>query len=821
MNFSDIKRVAFLILLGLLVLLLAAGFIFQSDLLNLPFKGTPANGEPPSLESLNQPSPDGKYTASVSAENAGMGGSQITLALEGAKDVQVIAGGDEDSWVTNPIWSPDGKTVAYLRVVNVQAGDYEIDSRYELWVYDVASGESRLVTDSTALNPAISFDGTADILWVSNTQIRYPDNESFPTVYYTVDIHTLETTSETNQPKGGVEDKGAAALPGLVPYFSQCDSAWGNIILGTCTQYTICEQGCAISSVAMVFKYFGISTDPAKINEWLKANGGYYSGCLINWATAANLAPDRLTWVARVDSEDWSRLRYELDSGYPVILEVPFSYGQHFVVATGYSGDTVFINDPYYSSRTTLDSYGNHFEGLRIYHGPTSEPATCPAPTDTRVYVCNPALTPEYKDNSCSSLWYPIKGYSGNTTFLVENAQTTATSTNYGTWTPNLPSSGKYKVDAFIAAHGTFSKVCSWGSMTFGADSSKATYVITGQGGAHSEVVRDQLPLNDEWLNLGEFYFDAGKGGYVTLTDVTGELESSRNPSFGAMRFTLVGPAEYPVPAVSSLLPSLKLVGAGDFKLTLTGSGFYPESVVRWNGSDHATTYVSETQLTASISAADVASPGMVNVTVFNPTPGGGESSPILFPVLNITPLKGELLTASKVTFDWDDIAGADLYKLQLSLNKDFSTLVVQAKTPDSGYFYDTFLKYSTTYFWRIKYHIGDAWSEWSPAFKFTSMDPLTAPVLTEPDHKLLVNDASVTLSWQLVPNAATYKVVVAKDAAFITKVAKEIVETNSITLTLKDGKYYWRVRAFDPFGAKGPWSEVRIFKVNVVNAIE
>jgi len=63
MNFSDIKRIGFVVLLGLMILLLAVGFFFQANLLNLPFEGTPADGEPPSLEPLNQPSPDGKYIA--------------------------------------------------------------------------------------------------------------------------------------------------------------------------------------------------------------------------------------------------------------------------------------------------------------------------------------------------------------------------------------------------------------------------------------------------------------------------------------------------------------------------------------------------------------------------------------------------------------------------------------------------------------------------------------------------------------------------------------------------------------------------------------
>jgi hypothetical protein len=32
----------------------------------------------------------------------------------------------------------------------------------------------------------------------------------------------------------------------------------------------------------------------------------------------------------------------------------------------------------------------------------------------------------------------------------------------------------------------------------------------------------------------------------------------------------------------------------------------------------------------------------------------------------------------------------------------------------------------------------------------------------------------------------------------------------------LPPGKYFWRVRAFDEYGAKGPWSDYRIFKIVV-----
>jgi hypothetical protein len=48
---------------------------------------------------------------------------------------------------------------------------------------------------------------------------------------------------------------------------------------------------------------------------------------------------------------------------------------------------------------------------------------------------------------------------------------------------------------------------------------------------------------------------------------------------------------------------------------------------VRFNGSDRTTTFVSATQLTAQITAADVAVAGTPSITVFNPAPGGGTSA--------------------------------------------------------------------------------------------------------------------------------------------------------------------------------------------------
>jgi hypothetical protein len=99
-----------------------------------------------------------------------------------------------------------------------------------------------------------------------------------------------------------------------------------------------------------------------------------------------------------------------------------------------------------------------------------------------------------------------------------------------------------------------------------------------------------------------------------------------------AQTFT-VNAASNPVPTATSLAPSAIVAGSSAFTLTVNGSNFVNGSIVRWNGANRTTTFVSPTQLTADITAADVQTQGTRTVTVFNPTPGGGTSGNLTFTV--------------------------------------------------------------------------------------------------------------------------------------------------------------------------------------------
>ena len=91
-------------------------------------------------------------------------------------------------------------------------------------------------------------------------------------------------------------------------------------------------------------------------------------------------------------------------------------------------------------------------------------------------------------------------------------------------------------------------------------------------------------------------------------------------------------------PALSSLSPSIASSGGAPFNLTVNGTNFASGYTVQWNGSSRPTTFVSSTQLTAAIPAADITTAGTAQVTVLNPASGGGSTSPLTFTVSQSMP---------------------------------------------------------------------------------------------------------------------------------------------------------------------------------------
>ena len=91
-----------------------------------------------------------------------------------------------------------------------------------------------------------------------------------------------------------------------------------------------------------------------------------------------------------------------------------------------------------------------------------------------------------------------------------------------------------------------------------------------------------------------------------------------------------------PVPKINSLSPPSLPAGAVSQTLAINGTGFVQASTVTYNNAAHTPTYVNTSQLTISLSTADLTTVGSYPVVVSNPAPGGGPSNTMNFAVSNI-----------------------------------------------------------------------------------------------------------------------------------------------------------------------------------------
>jgi uncharacterized repeat protein (TIGR01451 family) len=95
----------------------------------------------------------------------------------------------------------------------------------------------------------------------------------------------------------------------------------------------------------------------------------------------------------------------------------------------------------------------------------------------------------------------------------------------------------------------------------------------------------------------------------------------------------VTGSAYSTLPSLSSLSPQSVLAGAPVLTLTVNGSNFSSSSVVNWNNTGVPTAFVNPNQLNATVASSLLVNPGFADVTVSNPSPGGGTSGSLPFTI--------------------------------------------------------------------------------------------------------------------------------------------------------------------------------------------
>src|ERR1051325_7124858 len=122
-------------------------------------------------------------------------------------------------------------------------------------------------------------------------------------------------------------------------------------------------------------------------------------------------------------------------------------------------------------------------------------------------------------------------------------------------------------------------------------------------------TVGRRLPPGHQWLSIHP------PGGQALL--VGGNLPVA-SPSPPATPIPTPAPTPAPTaqtPAITSLNPGSASAGGPAFSIVVSGSNFIPTSTVKLNGSARTTTFVSSTQLVATINASDTASAGTSIIT--------------------------------------------------------------------------------------------------------------------------------------------------------------------------------------------------------------
>ena len=169
------------------------------------------------------------------------------------------------------------------------------------------------------------------------------------------------------------------------------------------------------------------------------------------------------------------------------------------------------------------------------------------------------------------------------------------------------------------------------------ATAAGATFTLTVNGADFQSgaiVQWNGSPLPTTFVNDTQLTSSVSASLIATAGNAIITVTNPGGPASSAAGFTINASAY----AITSLTPIFATAGGAAFSLTVNGTGFTPGTTVQWNGMPLTTTYGSGTQLTASVAAGLLTSPGNAMISVMDPS--GAASSAVTFQIAAQPPLK-------------------------------------------------------------------------------------------------------------------------------------------------------------------------------------
>lgn len=345
---------------------------------------------------MTQLSPNGLQVLYVTAENSGMKNATIWLANADLSQATALVTSDSNDayWVTNPIWSPDGQKIAYVKAVQTNPTSDFANYRYEIWVID-SNGSNNLLRENTYFHPIVGYGGKTTLHWITSSEIGFPNRAVIPAEQLKVNINTLQVSNVSQELLP--ESMPSQASISDVPFYYKGSSPWGGKHIGNydgsdqnelnCP--TLASKGGAITAAAMTLRYVINNDDttinPGTINDIAGQNSAINNDCELRWqnlGSAKGLQTDT-SFLMRQPEDDITEWRAnvlfstkrEISAGVPVVLWYWHIYPttKVFLTVFGFDGDTIIGYDPSDSNGATNlvshDFYDPTYpiEGVVIY----------------------------------------------------------------------------------------------------------------------------------------------------------------------------------------------------------------------------------------------------------------------------------------------------------------------------------------------------------------------------------------------------------------------------------------------------------------------
>ncbi|OPX65077.1 MAG: Fibronectin type III domain protein [Methanomassiliicoccales archaeon PtaB.Bin134] len=182
------------------------------------------------------------------------------------------------------------------------------------------------------------------------------------------------------------------------------------------------------------------------------------------------------------------------------------------------------------------------------------------------------------------------------------------------------------------------------------------------------------------------------------------------------------------------------------------------------------------------------------------------------------SPADGSAVANSLPVLEWEEVAHAEEYRLQVSITPAFTSTLEDLVL--SGLSYAPVFSPSdgTTYYWRVSAHHEPLLSAWSETWAFSYNVMVLPPSLIGPIASTTVLGSEVLLDWEAVPGADGYQVQVATSDLFENTTLDTSTNDSSFALVqplVESSTYSWRVRASDD-GKWSPWSGTGRFFLGV-----